>query len=810
MISRTLGVGSVSARDDVASRAEGSPTAGDAPPCGTQSWSELAAGAGCAESMSAVAQVQPGVLSGAELVDAIVASEKALSLLAARQMGLLTEFARPGRAGDVSELVAELMDKGGQGRRPDGEIDLDTVETLVQERAASLAAAEVAAALQISPITAGSRVRKAQDLCDGLPATVQALAAGRIDRGRAWLIAERTAPLSPSLREAVQDRILPIAEDRSAGNLRGLLDRAVIAADPHAAENRERKAKHDRELVLRSLPDGMASVRAFAPADAAMSIFTLADLLADRTGTDDDRPVAARRVDAWHDIAEQLLTHGYVDLTDLLDEVDGSGEPGSTEGISGANDEPDQDSFTERDSAATPATSHPVPDPPSGSSDHGDPANAQATSHPVPEAPSGSSGHGGAAATSLDPNPDSSPAEPTATARATDSAGTVDVDESHSGQPLSRSVPGTTTDTAAGAAGASATSLADQRITPDADPAAGAVTPQAAQRPQCPVCAHQPDTVAPDAIGNRERRRASRRATRQGRRPHLTVTLSASTLAGLDRLPGHLEGYGAITAETALMIARSAASITTVLLDPASGSITGTGSRTYRPSQATRDITTTLATTCRFPSCRQPAWRCDLDHRDAFDHLNPGDGGATDAGNLDPLCRAHHWLKHHTGWSSNRGPEHTQLWTSPTGHRYTDPPRTLTLPGELLVPAEGPPVRHPEEDARDTGNTCDTAPGWQPNPKPWRTEIDDEGLRPDWRDAEFGGPFPDTIDLKVLVTTVRGRIERVRNIITAPRPARTQEDNRDHGRSGDEAAARWDVTDPPAEGQRVDPDEPPF
>ncbi len=161
-------------------------TAGDPPPFGTQSWSELAAGAGCPESLRAVAQVHPTALTGAELVDAIVASEKAMSLLAARQMGLLTEFARPGRAGDVSEIVAELMDKGGQGRGPDGQIDLDTVETLVQERAASLAAAEVAAALQISPITAGSRVRKAQDLCDGLPATVDALAC-RSDRPRPGL-----------------------------------------------------------------------------------------------------------------------------------------------------------------------------------------------------------------------------------------------------------------------------------------------------------------------------------------------------------------------------------------------------------------------------------------------------------------------------------------------------------------------------------------------------------------------------------------------------------------------------------------------
>ena len=67
----------------------------------SRSWSELAAEAGCAESLSAVAQVNPSDLTGAELIDAIVASEKALSLLTARQMGLLTEFARPGRAGDV-------------------------------------------------------------------------------------------------------------------------------------------------------------------------------------------------------------------------------------------------------------------------------------------------------------------------------------------------------------------------------------------------------------------------------------------------------------------------------------------------------------------------------------------------------------------------------------------------------------------------------------------------------------------------------------------------------------------------------------
>ena len=152
-----------------------------------------------------------------------------------------------------------------------------------------------------------------------------------------------------------------------------------------------------------------------------------------------------------------------------------------------------------------------------------------------------------------------------------------------------------------------------------------------------------------------------------------------------------------------------------------------------------------------------------------------------------------HWLKHHSAWSSTRGPGHTQIWSSPTGHRYTDPPRTLTLPGELLVPADPPPMPVP-----------DRAPEHVPS------DIDDEGLRPDWRDAEFGGPFPDTLELKVLVTTVRNRVQRVRDIITAARPTRTPDHNDDHGGSTDSDTDRRDDTDTPTDGRPVDPDEPPF
>ena len=66
--------------------------------------------------------------------------------------------------------------------------------------------------------------------------------------------------------------------------------------------------------------------------------------------------------------------------------------------------------------------------------------------------------------------------------------------------------------------------------------------------------------------------------SRQGRRPHLTVTLSLDTLAGLDDLPALLAGYGAIPADLARSIATSAGTITTAITDPATGAVTTPGS----------------------------------------------------------------------------------------------------------------------------------------------------------------------------------------------------------------------------------------
>jgi len=178
---------------------------------------------------------------------------------------------------------------------------------------------------------------------------------------------------------------------------------------------------------------------------------------------------------------------------------------------------------------------------------------------------------------------------------------------------------------------------------------------------------------------------------RQGRRPHLNVTIGLGTLAGLDELPGTLAGFGAIPADVARSIAASAGSITTLLTDPESGAVVGAGELTYRPRQALRDLVAAVTDTCQFPSCRQPVWRCDIDHRTPFDHQRPERGGPTGPSNTGPMCRRHHLFKHHTDWRVSIDPAKLLIqWTSPTGHTYTKKARQAVTPDiRVSTPGSG-------------------------------------------------------------------------------------------------------------------------
>lgn len=178
--------------------------------------------------------------------------------------------------------------------------------------------------------------------------------------------------------------------------------------------------------------------------------------------------------------------------------------------------------------------------------------------------------------------------------------------------------------------------------------------------------------------------RLARAMSRHGRRPHLSITGALSTFAGLDDLPGHLDGHGVITAELLRSIGVSWGTLTTVGVDAATGTATSVGALTYRPRQRLSDQVITLSGTCRTAGCRMPTWRCDIDHVEPFNHADPRAGGKTSLSETIPACRFHHLLKHHTNGAPHLQPDLSILWTTNTGHLAISHAREFTLPGEWL------------------------------------------------------------------------------------------------------------------------------
>ncbi len=158
--------------------------------------------------------------------------------------------------------------------------------------------------------------------------------------------------------------------------------------------------------------------------------------------------------------------------------------------------------------------------------------------------------------------------------------------------------------------------------------------------------------------------------TRQGRPVAVQVTMSVETALGLAEDPAELAGYGPITAATARRLAADG-EWRALLTDAAGERVVGAGQAAYRPGPALRDLLLAQWPTCAFPGCARPSPACDVDHRTPY-----AAGGSTEPGNLAPLCRRHHRLKTHGGWSVRNGADGTLVWTSPQRRTYRVRPPT--------------------------------------------------------------------------------------------------------------------------------------
>jgi Domain of unknown function (DUF222) len=569
-------------------------------------------------------------LGDAGLADAAAACRRIAAWAQARELGYVAHIASRSAAEDPAARVG-----------PDGRPDRVTRD----------AQAQVSLALNLTSTGAEGWADLAVTLTWRLPAAGAALAAGQIDLARARLIADATMVLDDQTARKVADLVLPDAGQRTTGWLRAALRRAVIAADPEGAERRRQAAERRAKLVLypdeettatlagQNLPGAHAAaaqarIKAMARALRASGAAGTIDLLSAQVflglllGT--LPPIPPPQGDPPDDPA------GPADGAPPDDPSDEAGdsaprEPGepNAPGADGSDQVPWPD-------APSPGQDDPGDDPDDGPADPaGDDDDSRADDQPVPAWPELPArippGLAGPARGMLD-----------LTLPWQVLAGVSDLPGS-----LTRLGPVTGQAARALAALAAAGPATWRVIVTGARGQAIAVAPiprrgtPAAPGGSC-IISRVSVVISEDQLGSRPP------PVPPGAGPPGEVAVAA--LAAAERA----------AATAAAMAAADAA---------AGGCAHARASPGYRPPPSLWEYIADRDVTCRFPTCRNPAWRGDLDHTIAWE-----DGGLTCACNLGGLCRAHHLIKQHRGWTLRQDTPGILTWVTPAGKTYTVTP----------------------------------------------------------------------------------------------------------------------------------------
>jgi hypothetical protein len=160
-------------------------------------------------------------------------------------------------------------------------------------------------------------------------------------------------------------------------------------------------------------------------------------------------------------------------------------------------------------------------------------------------------------------------------------------------------------------------------------------------------------------------------------RAHVELTIPVTTLTGETGSGAELNGRAPVDPETARRLAGECTGWDRVMVHPVTGIVLAVDR--YRPSEELRRTLRARDRHCRFPGCRMPATRCDIDHTH-----DAALGGETALCNLACFCKRHHTLKHATDWTVVQLGDGALRWTSPTGREYIEkpPPRVVFLPDD--------------------------------------------------------------------------------------------------------------------------------
>ncbi|BBZ37278.1 HNH endonuclease signature motif containing protein [Mycobacterium conspicuum] len=225
-------------------------------------------------------------LDPARLVGLVDSTHREESLLVARRLAAVAAL--------LGHRVARAVDLAERG----GYAEIDPYQQTT---------AEVAAAMNLSPMAASFVVSDAEALDVRFPKVAALLAEGRTDWRSVRVIIRRT--------ELVTDEQLVAKLDESLsgriGNWQGwsqrrvvnAVDSAVKAIDPDAARERRQAAEDERRIGISALDNGMAEVSGTVAAAAAMAFDQRLSELAKQVCAADPRTMDQRRADALDALA---------------------------------------------------------------------------------------------------------------------------------------------------------------------------------------------------------------------------------------------------------------------------------------------------------------------------------------------------------------------------------------------------------------------------------------------------------------------------------------------------------------------------
>jgi hypothetical protein len=646
----------------------------------------------------------PDQMEDGPLAESLPAWRRIASFAAAGELAAIAELAR--------RRVPRLWDHPDQ---PDDTLAIGAEPVTVCREVIE----EIALALTLTHWSADNQAHLAVSLAQRLPATLAALAAGRIDLPRARLIDDATAVLTDEDAQRVEARILPRASRMTTGELRDALRHAVINIDPAAAEKRRRRAERHARVRLYGDSDHTATLAGekLPAASAAAAYARIAAIAAAMKAAGLPGSAELLQSQVFAGLLLGTLPHVPPPRPDPDDAgPDGAGPDGAGPAGPGPDSPGPEEDGPEQDGPEEAG-------PEDASPDGGGPTDADPGPGARPNDNGGPSGglshHGGADGSGAPgtgqgdrPGPGSGstvspsgrpllpvPGEPAA-------AGCAEVPaafRSPAGR-LQLSVPWRTlvglipepgrlcwlgpvtpqTAREIAAAGAADPACLWKVIITDDEGRALAVTrlrrrrvaPAARSRPWCPgLGPGQPGLVKAVTLTLPYALIGVFSEDVRGRVRRFMRTAGMSHLTGAESLEDVL--IAAIKAAAAKIAVDGTAMAGRPPPGTADGT-SGTGPEScphtdevprYRVPGKMRDFLQARDVTCRFPVCRQPACHSDADHTIPYDR-----GGRTCRCNLGHTCRTHHQLKQLPGWTLEQPSPGAFLWRTPSGVSYAVTP----------------------------------------------------------------------------------------------------------------------------------------